>query len=180
MRFKGIAKLSKGCVLGCDQVLDFMGGCYKGFSLFGSKQKIEKSIKLIWKSVGAVILLIYLSLEFPKLAEGLNNRLENYREALEENGIRTCGKTMLDMILNGVYKAELEVESIINNVREGQLRWFGHVRRRPQSAPIRRVEALVVDGLKRRGRPKLKWVHKVKLDMKELLLSEDMTSDRNE
>nr|GFA84696.1 hypothetical protein [Tanacetum cinerariifolium] len=26
MRFKGIAKLSKGCVLGCDQVLDSRGG----------------------------------------------------------------------------------------------------------------------------------------------------------
>ncbi|GJV70808.1 hypothetical protein Tco_1490803 [Tanacetum coccineum] len=72
-----------------------------------------------------------------------------------------------------------EVESIINKMREGRLRWFGHVRRRPQSAPVRRLEALVVGGLRRRGRPKLRWEDKVKLDMKELLLSEDMTSDRN-
>nr|GEX85362.1 retrovirus-related Pol polyprotein LINE-1 [Tanacetum cinerariifolium] len=50
---------------------------------------------------------------------------------------------------------------------------------RPQSAPVRRVEALVVDGL-RRSRPKLKWEDRVKHDMKELLLFEDMTSDRNE
>ncbi|GKC71120.1 retrovirus-related pol polyprotein LINE-1 [Tanacetum coccineum] len=178
-------------------------------------------------------------------AEGLNDRLENWREALEANGLRilqpkesfrylrsmlhksgridedvahsikaawlkpamlygsecwpitkalanrmevaelrmlrwTCGKTMLDMIPNGVYRAELEVETIINKMREGRLRWFGHVRRRPQSAPVRRVEALVVDGMRRRGRPKLRWEDRVKLDMKELLLSEDMTSDRNE
>ncbi|GKF20328.1 hypothetical protein Tco_0068966 [Tanacetum coccineum] len=65
-------------------------------------------------------------------------------------------------------------------MREGRLRWVGHVRRRPQSAPVRRVEALVVDGLRRRGRPKLRWEDIVKLDMKELLLSEDMTSNRNE
>ncbi|GKB46562.1 hypothetical protein Tco_0897315 [Tanacetum coccineum] len=32
----------------------------------------------------------------------------------------------------------------------------------------------------RRGRPKLRWEDRVKLYMKELLLSEDMTSDRNE
>ncbi|GJV10815.1 hypothetical protein Tco_1352356 [Tanacetum coccineum] len=64
-------------------------------------------------------------------------------------------------------------------MREGRLRWFEHVRRRPQSAPVRRLEALVVGGLRRRGRPKLRWEDKVKLDMKELLLSEDMTSDRN-
>nr|GFA51450.1 hypothetical protein [Tanacetum cinerariifolium] len=49
-----------------------------------------------------------------------------------------------------------------------------------QSAPVRRVEALVVDGLRRKGRPKLRWKDRVKHDMKELLLSEDMTSDRNE
>ncbi|GJU56421.1 dynamin-related protein 3A-like protein [Tanacetum coccineum] len=39
---------------------------------------------------------------------------------------------------------------------------------------------LVVDGLRKRGRPKLRWEDRVKHDMKELLLSEDMTSDRNE
>nr|GEU65796.1 retrovirus-related Pol polyprotein LINE-1 [Tanacetum cinerariifolium] len=52
--------------------------------------------------------------------------------------------------------------------------------RRPQSSPVRRVEALVVDGLRRRGRPKLRWEDRVKHDMKELLLFEDMTFDRNE
>nr|GEU36975.1 ribonuclease H-like domain-containing protein [Tanacetum cinerariifolium] len=92
----------------------------------------------------------------------------------------TCGKTMLDIIQNEVYRAELEMESIINKMKEGRLRWFGHVRRRPQSAPVRRVEALVVDGMRRRGRPKLRWEDRVKLDMKKLLLSEDMTSDKNE
>nr|GEW20712.1 hypothetical protein [Tanacetum cinerariifolium] len=161
-------------------------------------------------------------------AEGLNNRLENWREALEDNGLRvskekteylrcdfgkveiahneevdirigdkilqpkesfrylgsmthkseridedvshriktawlkmevaelrmlkwTCGKTMLNMIPNGVYRPELEVETIINKMREGRLRRFGHIRRRPQLAPVRRVEALVVDGVRRRG-----------------------------
>ncbi|GJZ66761.1 hypothetical protein Tco_0623457 [Tanacetum coccineum] len=92
----------------------------------------------------------------------------------------TCGKTLLHMIPNGVYRAQLEVETIINKMREGRLRWFRHVRRRPQSSPVRRVETLVVDSLRKRGRPKLRWEDRVKHDMKELLLSEDMTSDRNE
>nr|GEW62458.1 hypothetical protein [Tanacetum cinerariifolium] len=51
--------------------------------------------------------------------------------------------------------------------------------RRPQSAPVRRVEAMVVEGSRRRGRPKLRWKDRLKMDMKELRLSEDMTSDRN-
>ncbi|GJS94114.1 hypothetical protein Tco_0801082 [Tanacetum coccineum] len=156
-----------------------------------------------------------------KSAEGLNNRLENWREALVDNGLRlkgkfyrvtirpsmlygsecwpitkalanrlevaelrmlrwTYGKIMLDMITNRVYRAELEVYTIINKMREGRLRWFRHVRKRPQSAQVRRVEVLVVDGLRRRGRPKLMWEDRVKHDIKELLLSEDMTSYRNE
>ncbi|GJV61942.1 hypothetical protein Tco_1468042 [Tanacetum coccineum] len=98
-------------------------------------------------------------------AEGLNDRLENWREALEANDLRLrmlggpVVKTIdLDRIPNGVYREELEVETIINKMRKGRLRWFGHVRRRPQSAPVRRVEALVVDGMRRRGlEPKLRW-----------------------
>ncbi|GJU89253.1 retrovirus-related pol polyprotein LINE-1 [Tanacetum coccineum] len=72
-------------------------------------------------------------------AEGLNNIIESWREALKDNGLR----------------------------------------RRPQSAPVRRVEALLVDGLRRRGRPKLRWEDRVKQDMKGLILSAGMTSDRN-
>nr|GEX50182.1 hypothetical protein [Tanacetum cinerariifolium] len=50
---------------------------------------------------------------------------------------------------------------------------------RPQSATIRRVESLNVDGAKRRGRPKLMWEDRLKTDLKEMLLSKDMTFDRN-
>nr|GEU56072.1 integrator complex subunit 11 [Tanacetum cinerariifolium] len=91
----------------------------------------------------------------------------------------TCGKTMVDMISNEVFRASLDVDSIIDKIREGRLRWFGHVKRRPQSVPVRRVAAMVVDGSRRRGRPKLRWEDRLKMDMKELRLSEDMTSDRN-
>ncbi|GJT84351.1 hypothetical protein Tco_1058693 [Tanacetum coccineum] len=86
----------------------------------------------------------------------------------------TCGKTMVDMIPNGVFRAGLDVDSIIDKMREGRLRWFGHVKRRPQNAPVRRVE-----GSMRRGRPKLRWEDRLKQDMMELLLSVDMTTDRN-
>nr|GEU47927.1 retrovirus-related Pol polyprotein LINE-1 [Tanacetum cinerariifolium] len=183
--------------------------------------------------------MAFLDLEkaYDKSVEGLNNKIERWTEALEDNGLRvsrekmkylrcdfgrldemegglrvairpamlyglqcwsiskdqvnkvevaklrmlrwTCGKTMLDMIPNGVFRAELDVDSIIDKMREGRLRWFRHVRRRPQSAPVRRVEAMLVEGLRRRGRPKLRWEDRIKQDMKELLLSEDITFDRN-
>ncbi|GKD53021.1 hypothetical protein Tco_1286408 [Tanacetum coccineum] len=38
---------------------------------------------------------------------------------------------------------------------------------------------MLVEGSRRRGRPKLRWEDRLKQDMMELLLSVDMTSDRN-
>nr|GEY91002.1 cytochrome P450 [Tanacetum cinerariifolium] len=127
--------------------------------------------------------------------EGLNTRLENWREALEDNGLRVnrektdylrCdfGNVEIDhneevdicigdMILQSK-EAELEVETIINKMMEGRLRWFGHVKRKPHSTPVTRVEALVVEGLRRRGIPKLRWDGRVKHDMKKLHLSEEI------
>ncbi|GJT04491.1 hypothetical protein Tco_0838953 [Tanacetum coccineum] len=56
---------------------------------------------------------------------------------------------------------------------------FVHVKRRPQSVHVRRVKSITVDGVRRRGRPKLRWEDKLKIDLKELLFSKDMTFDRN-
>ncbi|GJY43355.1 retrovirus-related pol polyprotein LINE-1 [Tanacetum coccineum] len=85
----------------------------------------------------------------------------------------TYGKTIFDMIPNGVFQTNLQVVTIVNKMREGRLRWFRHVKRRPQSAPVRRVEALIVDGARRRGRPKLRWEDRLKTDLKEMFLSEE-------
>ncbi|GJV88104.1 retrovirus-related pol polyprotein LINE-1 [Tanacetum coccineum] len=62
--------------------------------------------------------------------------------------------TGLEVAMMRMLRAELDVDSIIDKMREGRLRWFRHVKRRPETAPY------------------------VKRDMKELLLSKDMTSDR--
>nr|GEV20937.1 hypothetical protein [Tanacetum cinerariifolium] len=107
-------------------------------------------------------------------------KAQNRVEVAKSKMLRwTCGKTMVDMIPNGVFRVELDVDYIIDKMREERLRWFRHVRRRPQSALVRRVEAMLVEGSRRRGRPKHRWEDRLKQDMKELLLSEDMTFDRN-
>ncbi|KAE8676336.1 General transcription factor IIE subunit 1 isoform 3 [Hibiscus syriacus] len=60
----------------------------------------------------------------------------------------------------------------------GRLRWFGHVLRRQTSDTVRRVESITLDGAIKRGRPRRKWVDCLRSDLKELALTEDMTSDR--
>ncbi|KAE8722892.1 Proton gradient regulation 7 isoform 2 [Hibiscus syriacus] len=60
---------------------------------------------------------------------------------------------------------------------EGRLRWFWHVHRRQPSDAVRRVESITVDGA-RRGRPMRKWEDCLRSDLKDLAITEDMTSDR--
>ncbi|GJZ49448.1 hypothetical protein Tco_0603638 [Tanacetum coccineum] len=83
----------------------------------------------------------------------------------------TCGRTILDMIPNGAFRRNHQVTTVVNKMREGRLRWFGHVKRRPHATPVRRVESITVEGLRRRGRPKLRWEDKLKTDLKELPMS---------
>jgi hypothetical protein len=54
---------------------------------------------------------------------------------------------------------------------------YGHVMRREENHVTRRVN-MNVEGWRGRGRPKKRWIGSVKQDMKEMAVSEDMTSDR--
>ncbi|KAD6796522.1 hypothetical protein E3N88_07418 [Mikania micrantha] len=90
-----------------------------------------------------------------------------------------CGHIRLDRIRNELIRERLEVACISDKVREGRLRWFGHVRRRNRLTPVRRVESLIVEGRRRRGRPRLIWDEQIRHDLSELHLSEDMIGDRS-
>ncbi|XP_076938903.1 uncharacterized protein LOC143607281 [Bidens hawaiensis] len=61
---------------------------------------------------------------------------------------------------------------------KGRLRWYGHVKRRQETMPVRAVETLNVEGRRSRGRPKLTWVERIMPDLLELHLSEDMVYDK--
>ena len=68
---------------------------------------------------------------------------------------------------------------IEEKLRETRLRWFGHVRRRSEAAPVRRCEMIVPPGGKRgRGRPKKCLEEVVREDLRVAGLTEDMAQDR--
>nr|GEZ91610.1 hypothetical protein [Tanacetum cinerariifolium] len=147
----------------------------------------EEAKTRVWTTAG--------NTEYFPSAERLNNRLESWRKTLEDNGLRVnrekteylrCdfGRAAIRPAM--LYGSEcwpitkaLAFTVEVAKFRMLRLRWFGHVKRTPQSVPVRTVEAMVVEGTRRRGRPKLRWEDRLKMDMKELRLSEDITSDRN-
>ena len=66
-----------------------------------------------------------------------------------------CGRTRLDKIRNEVIRSKIGVASIEDKKRESRLRWFGHIRRRPRDAPVRRCETMECPEYRMsRGRPK--------------------------
>nr|XP_043615961.1 uncharacterized protein LOC122587864 [Erigeron canadensis] len=100
-------------------------------------------------------------------------------EVVEMRMLRwSSGKTLSDRIPTRVFRADLEVGTIISKLREGRFRWFDHVRRRDRIAPLKRAESIHVEGIRRWRRPMMRWEDRLAKDLIELGLSEDMTSDR--
>ena len=68
---------------------------------------------------------------------------------------------------------------IEEKLRETRLRWFGHVKRRSDAAPVRRCEMIVPSsGRRGRGRPKKCLEEVVREDLRVTGLTEDMAQDR--
>ena len=78
-------------------------------------------------------------------------------------------------------RTKIGIASIEEKMRENRLRWFGHVRRRPTDAPVRRVEHINLGQVKRaQGRPKKTWMEVIRQDIEAKGLSEGILLDRNE
>ncbi|KAL6580722.1 hypothetical protein OROMI_006645 [Orobanche minor] len=84
-----------------------------------------------------------------------------------------CGHTKKDRLRNEVIREKVRVASIEDKMMENRLRWFGHVRRRPVDAPVRRLESWGTSNIvKGRGRPKKTWIKLIENDMRFLGIRE--------
>ena len=89
-----------------------------------------------------------------------------------------CGVTKLDKIRNERIRGTTKVGEITKKVQERRLKWYGHVTRREEHYIGRRAMVMKVQGRRKRGRPKRRWLDKVKDDIKENRLSADDVYDR--
>ncbi|KAL6530710.1 hypothetical protein OROGR_014570 [Orobanche gracilis] len=90
-----------------------------------------------------------------------------------------CGHTKKDRLRNEVIREKVRVTSIEDKIMENRLRWFGHVRRRPVDAPVRRLEIWgTINIVKGRGRPKKTWIKLIENDMRFLGIGGSMAMER--
>ena len=85
----------------------------------------------------------------------------------------------MDRIRNQEFRDKLGIAPIFKKMRENRLSWFGHVQRKTFAAPVRRVESIIVEGKRSRGRPRRTWDEQIKVDLHELNLSKGLTRDRD-
>ena len=88
------------------------------------------------------------------------------------------GVTKKDKIRNEHIRSTVKVERLGMKMREGRLRWYGHVMRRYQEYVGRKMMEMKLPGKRKRGRPKRRFLDVVKVDMEEVGAKEMDIEDR--
>ena len=88
------------------------------------------------------------------------------------------GVTRKDKIRNEYIGSTVKVERLGMKMREGRLRWYGHVMRRDQEYVGRKIMEMELSGKRKRGRPKRIFLDVVKEDMGEVGAKETDVENR--
>ena len=88
------------------------------------------------------------------------------------------GVTRKDKIRNEYIRSTVKAERLGMKMREGRLRWYGHVMRRNQECVGRKMMEMELPEKRRRGRPKRRFLDVVKEDMEEVAAKETDVEDR--
>ena len=70
------------------------------------------------------------------------------------------------------------VKPITTYVTQERLSWYGHVMRREDTNVAKQVTTMKVGGERPRGRPRLRWMDRVRSDLKQHQLDPKLTQNR--
>ena len=86
--------------------------------------------------------------------------------------------TWKDRIGNEKFWGDAMVKPITNYVTQKRLSWYGHVMRRDDMNVAKEVTTVKVGGKRPRGRPRLRWMDRVRSDMKKHQLDPKLGQNR--
>jgi hypothetical protein len=93
---------------------------------------------------------------------------------------RSARKSRKVKVRNVTIREVMEVrKNILEVIEENRLRWFGHVKRMPGNRLPLKVLGWEPEGTRRRGRPKERWIDRVRRSMTNHGLTEEDTGDRD-
>ena len=90
-----------------------------------------------------------------------------------------CGVTLRDKVLAVELRQRLGIEGVVEVMRRGRLRWFGHVERKEVDDWVSVCRNLEVVGSRGRDRPRMTRRARLDGDMKGMGLRPGMAMDRD-
>ena len=163
----------------------------------GCERKVKKRVQAGWngwRRVSGVICdrrlpagvkgKVYSSMVRPAMVYGLETvavtkKQVEEMEVAEMKMLRfAMGVTRKDKIRNKHIRSTVKVEQLGMKMKEGRLRWYGHVMRRDQEYVGRKMMEMELPGKRKRGRPKRRFLDVVKEDMREVGVKETDVEDR--
>ena len=127
---------------------------------------------------------VYSSMIRPAMVYGLETvavtkKQVEEMEVTEMKMLRfAMGVMRKDKIRNEYIRSTVKVERLGMKMREGRLRWYGHVMRRDQEYVGRKMMEMELLRKRRRGRPNRRFFDVVKKDMGEVGVKETDVEDR--
>lgn len=104
---------------------------------------------------------------------------EQALSTMEMRMLRWClGLTRFDRIRNEDVRRRWGVAPIAEKMREGRLRWYGHVVRREENSLAKTAMRLEIAGQRLRGRPKKRWMDRLMEDMRHVNVAPEDALDR--
>ena len=177
----------------------------KGFKYLGStvqksggcEREVKKRVQAGWngwRRVSGIICdkrlparvkgKVYSSVVRPAMVYGLETvavtkKQVEEMEVAEMKMLRfTIRMTKKDKIRNEHIRNTVKVERLEMKMKEGRLRWYGHVMRRDEEYVEKKMMEMELPGKRRTGRPKRRFLDVVKEDMKEVGVKEIDIEDR--
>ena len=110
---------------------------------------------------------------------GVKTTQEDRLNVVEMDMLRwACGHTLKDRVENRAIRERAKVAEMHRKIQERSIRWYGHILPRDEDHAARKALDVEVEGRRRQGRPRIKWMECVKKDLEKKQLRAQDTADR--